>query len=239
MSVILIRPVCPEGKLPSTDWDYPAYTDFASWDDWDTADIVDAWLLISNWLVILDHVNGNLNGSDLAEGVAAISETTYVLDEEVQGDYWPTTHQRHSHDGYDSAFLAANVITAALMGSLGYGALRHPASSEYALLMHGALIVDYISVMGIAVPPPYDWYYWHPAGNGYLYEATDGNFRMVGNAVISDFLSWSTDQQRQLFAGASLRYATGDDITSLYLYTHTGSTSVTGWEFSWVILALV
>lgn len=250
MSIVLIHPVCPEGKVPSTDWAYPDAVDFADWDDWSLADIVDAQHIVYNWLILASHVNGGLNGSDIATTATPLAEDDYVLNEEESDESWPTTHQRHSHDGYDSALLASGVVTEDILGETAFGMLRIPILSVLnggmkPLLMHGRCPVSSedlnAGTASLDIPFPYDWYFWDSGGDGRLYAAVT---RVVASPVIPDFLSWTAEQRSALFANGFNRVTDGDalDAARLKVSTLDDATATVfpgGWYYTWASLALV
>jgi hypothetical protein len=206
VSLPLIKPVLPHGKLASRDAGFATPADYASWTDWDTSDIVDADVIQSNWSVIFGRVNGNLNGSDLDTASATRTETVMLQDWESGNKLWPTYGARHSHDGVDSATLETGIIGSTLMGSLAFGVVRHPSTNFNGLYLYSMAVADRVQDFAVSgtqvsyrLAIPYNYYQWTP-GDAFLYRANAsfGTSRFFVCPVYTNYSEMSDAQKRGL-----------------------------------------
>lgn len=238
MSLPLIWPVLPHGKLPSTDADNLGPGDYASWPDWAVEDIVDAQVLQRNWAVIFAHANGEINGTDIDTGSAAASETTYIQDLEAGNNQWPTDGVRHSHDGIDSALLAEDIIGQDIMGYRAFGMLRHPAKDYRGLMLFGSIVTEWKNALH-PVAIPYDYIRWGQVG-GFMYRSAGGASRYLACPVYSNFADLSAAERQALtFPYVKLT------VVSLLVKQFEVAMQVSdiaqdvspGWGISWIVFA--
>lgn len=224
MSCVFIRPVLPHGYLPSTDWDYPAATNYDSCDTWGTQDIVDADQLQSNWALIFSKANGMLDGTDFMPDSGQFDEETALVDyEQGAGGTWPTVGQRHSHNGIDSAKLADSCISQLTL-SVGattegsYGMIRHPSESFHGVLMTHRVAYDQPSpgkstAYSSYVAVPYNHKEW---GVSYLQRSgASGRTAVLACPLMGGYSSWSVNQRcaaSMMVMGFAL---SGSDITAV------------------------
>ena len=242
MSIPDIKPFLPDGKLPSTDPNLITSADYASWDDWDTADVVDAEVLQRNLAALVSHVNGNLNGTDVDLVNTPISETTFITQEESGAKTWPSVGQRHGHDGIDSRILASSIIGHTLLKDRIYSIFRCPSQLYRGLLLHGRVENDapdgYDSANGWNMAVPFNSQSW----GSYLSSARSGIFvsRIIPNV---ESLTWA--ERRTLLHPCVYKTISGDNITAMKIYQGSGqptwiylTVEATG-MFHWAINGLV
>ena len=225
---------------------YPDPGDYASWDDWDTIDIVDAQDLSKNWAIIYSHANGRINGTDFNTGEgAALSEATYVDDWEGTNE-WPTVGHRHGHDGVDSSFLADSVLSHSVLGDGAHGIVRCPTKDFRGLLMSSQAIpqrqtsgsysfFNYFSI-------PFDSYRWL-GSSGKLNRDTGGAARFLLQSYCYNWENWTDHERRSHCLPCVVIRKTGDylDSSEVLLVRHTlwdGSQADLKEDFKYQILTL-
>jgi len=240
MSLPLIKPVLPHGKLASRDAGLATAADYASWSDWDTADVVDADVIQANWSVIFSHVNGNLNGSDIHPASGTVTETATLQDREYGYKTWPTYGTRHCHDGVDSAILATGIIGSTLMGSLAFGMVRHPSTDFLGLYLYSMAVADRIQDFTVSATQvsymlavPYNYLQWDPSGlRMYRADAAHGTSRYFASPVYTNYSEMSDAQKRGLMYPVVSLGTSGGRVTSVAASMQdTGGVAIpAGWE---------
>jgi len=240
MSLPLIKPVLPHGKLASRDAGLATAADYASWSDWDTADVVDADVIQANWSVIFSHVNGNLNGSDINTASTTVTETASIQDWEAGNKLWPTYGARHCHDGVDSAILATGIIGSTLMGSLAFGMIRHPSKDFNGLYLYSTVVADRIqdftvsgSQVSYYLAVPYNYLQWDPYGYWmYRADAAHGTSRYLAAPVYTNYSMMSDTQKRGLtYPALTLTNAWGRTVFVTASMRDTAGVAIpAGWE---------
>lgn len=250
MSCVFVRPCLPHGYLPSTDWDYPAATNYDSCAAWDTSDIVDADQLQQNWALLFAKANGMLDGTDFAPDSGQFDEETALVDYEggVVG-VWPTLGQRHSHNGIDSAILADGCIERDTLGAHAtswgsFGIIRHPSQNYYGILMTSWVAYDQPApVKGTAysqaVAIPYDYKRW---GTDYLQnDGAGGRTAILVAPLMTGYPGWTENQKcAPSMMAASVTLST-NDITGVYVNMQDlmGERPASGWSYGVLALACI
>lgn len=247
MSLPLIKPALPHGKLAARSAGAAAPADYASWTDWDTEDVVDADVIQANWSVIFQHVNGNLNGSDFDTAGSTATETAKLQDWESGNKLWPTWGVRHSHDGVDSAILATGIVGSSLLGNLAFGMIRHPSKDFLGLLLHTMIVAErkqnytgdsYVPIYYMAIP--YDYPRWDPSGIWlYRENATHGTCRFLACPVYANYSEMSDTQKRALTYPALTTYeSSGRTVFLEVAMRDTGGVDIpAGWEIHLQVFA--
>lgn len=244
MSLPLIKPVLPHGKLAARNAGAATPADYASWSNWDIADIVDADVIQANWSVIFSHVNGNLNGSDINTASATVTETATLQDWESGNKTWPTYGARHSHDGVDSAVLATGIIGSTLLGDLAFGMVRHPSKDFLGLYLYSMAVADRVqdfttstTQVSYTLAVPYNYLQWDPSGlpwSPWMYraDAAHGTSRYLVCPVYSNYSELSDDQKRGLtYPAVSLGSSAGRVTSVAASMRDTGGVAIpVGWE---------
>lgn len=249
MSVIFPKPFLPEGKLPASGASVGDPGDYASWDDWDTKDIVDGDLIRRNFAAIFSHVNGNLNGTDIAPTAQLGTETALVDDWEGGNNAWPTVGARHSHDGLDSASLGESLIGYSHLAPLAHGALMTPSMSYRGLTLFGRLVVttsqaDTVGVFDSRqrVSVPYNYRLWSsdPASHTYMFRDTSGCAHICCSVEAPDSDSWSNEERIAMSVPYIDPSITSNKITVFYVGVMPDTLKIpAGFAFHWVVTGLV
>lgn len=261
MSVVLVRPDLPFGRLPVTNVDFTDPGDYDSWNAWETADVVDARIIVDNWSILFGHVNGGLNGTDLDPDTAdQFPEDEWVVNPENATPANqlpdPATGLRHSHDGVDSAYLAAGVVTGAILGDRARGIFLSPSKAYRTVLLHGRLayekglignsVEDIPSDSNIrTLAVPWDRVRWgssaiqqDPTASG------SGTVRMLVQWWIDDSADYGTTRQQ----GMRLPIADVDDVgadvgyfktSAAFVFANTNPDLVTYISAQWALLVVI
>lgn len=248
MSCVFIRPVLPHGYLPSTNLTYPLATNYDSCNTWTTSDIVDADQLQENWAILLSKINGMLDGTDLIETSSQFSEEESLVDYEggVTG-VWPTTGQRHSHDGIDSAKLATHVLHQSVLGvgtsSWGsFGALRHPSEAFYGVLETFWVAYDQPSPSkGLAysadVAVPHNHQRW---GRDLQRSGVNGRMALLTAPLMSGYGGWTQNQKcaPSMLSGFT-EGVPGVAIVAAKMQDLMGERVASSWSYGVMVLACI
>lgn len=259
MSCLFIRPILQEGKLPSDSGTYDDAVDYTHWADWlsdDAFDLVDARQLVDNWLLLFSKCNGHLSGTDLSPDntAAAISETTAFWLSEPVGNSWPGIRIRHSHDGEDSALLAAGVILNTSLSEVAFGMFRS-LTNQVTYLMFGYLgyedglllqTTDSHSALNVRTPAlP-----WNPVLGGHTYfrdsaTGTIGTVRVLTQAMIPELETYSLALRgglRMMSARKLHRTSPAEEVASITLnctFVHATSNMFSLYLAQWAALVVL